>query len=106
MSTDTVHSSPRQNWSSTTVSTSTSTRPATARVTGAPKSGEPTPPAARLTPLGSSPRPMTRMIVPVTTGGNGEAMRWMPSAIATWAAAVTSTPPRTASNPWSAAQLL
>lgn len=41
--------------------------------------------------------------MPVTRGGNSQAIRWMFSAITTWTTAVTSTAPHTAASPRSAA---
>ncbi len=46
-----------------------STKAATPRWTGAPKSAAPKPPPAQLIPTGSSVTPMIRMTVPVTSGG-------------------------------------
>ena len=71
----------------------------TIQFSSAPKFAAPSPPAMDLTATGQRDRPITKMTVPITTGGNRKRMRRNSAAHA-----ITSTPPticapRTASNP-------
>ncbi len=76
-----------------TPSTTASTKAASARFFGSPKSFAPAPPAAQLPATGSSETPMIRITVPVTSGGKKRSSRPKTGASSMMASPATITEP-------------